>query len=50
MSHADVPTELANVLDYYNNLEASRMTLLQAMETIEEVQLATAANVMTLVD
>jgi hypothetical protein len=50
LSRADVPSELANVLDYYNNLEASRMALLQAMETIEEVQLAAATDVMTLVD
>ncbi|MES2573978.1 MAG: hypothetical protein V4572_03465 [Bacteroidota bacterium] len=50
LSRADVPSELANVLDYYNNLEANRMALLQAMETIEEIQLAAATDVMTLVD
>lgn len=50
LSRADVPSELSNALDYYNNLEANRMALLQAMETIEEVQLAAATDVMTLVD
>jgi hypothetical protein len=50
LSRVDVPAELSGVLDYYNNLEASRMALLQAMETIEEIQLAAATDVMTLVD
>lgn len=50
LSRADVPSELANLLDYYNNLEANKMALLQAIETIEEIQLATATDVMTLVD
>ena len=50
LSRADVPTELATLLDYYNNLEANRMALLQAMETIEEIQLVGAADIMTLVD
>ena len=50
LSRADVPSELANTLDYYNNLEANRMALLQAMETIEEIQLAAASDIMTLVD
>ncbi|MES2573557.1 MAG: hypothetical protein V4572_01315 [Bacteroidota bacterium] len=50
LSRADVPSELAGALDYYNNLEANRMALLQAMETIEEIQLAAATDVMTLVD
>ncbi|REH00833.1 hypothetical protein [Flavobacterium aquicola] len=50
LSRADVPTELSNLLDYYNNLEANKMALLQALETIDEIQLATATDVMTLVD
>nr|WP_315197239.1 hypothetical protein [uncultured Flavobacterium sp.] len=50
LSRADVPTELSGLLDYYNNLEANRMALLQAMETIEEIQLAGATDIMTLVD
>lgn len=50
LSRADVPTELANLLDYYSNLEANKMALLQAMETIEEIQLGAATDIMTLVD
>lgn len=50
LSRADTPSELANLLDYYNNLEANKMALLQAMETIDEIQLAAATDVMTLVD
>lgn len=50
LSRVDVPSELSNILDYYNNLEANRMALLQAMETIEEIQLGAATDVMTLVD
>jgi len=50
LSRADVPAELSNLLDYYNNLEANKMALLQAMETIGEIQLAAATDVMTLVD
>ena len=50
LSRADVPTELASLLDYYNNLEANKMALMQAMETVEEIQLAAATDVMTLVD
>jgi hypothetical protein len=50
LSRADVPTELTNLLDYYSGLEANRMALLQAMETIEEVQLGAATDIMTLVD
>lgn len=50
LSRVDVPTELSGLLDYYNGLEANRMALMQAMETIEEMQLAAATDVMTLVD
>jgi hypothetical protein len=50
LSRVDVPAELSGALDYYNNLEANRMALLQAMETIEEIQLGAATDVMTLVD
>ncbi|HEU4790505.1 MAG TPA: hypothetical protein VFS71_12515 [Flavobacterium sp.] len=50
LSRADVPSELANFLDYYNSLEANKMALMQAMETIEEIQLGAATDVMTLVD
>lgn len=50
LSRADVPTELSAVLEYYNNLESNRMALIQAMETIEEIQLAASTDSMTLVD
>ncbi|MGQ7947416.1 hypothetical protein [Flavobacterium sp. WC2509] len=50
LSRADVPTELSGLLDYYSNLESNKMALMQAMETIEEIQLAAATDVMTLVD
>lgn len=50
LSRADVPSELSGMLDYYNGLEANRMALLQAMEIIEEIQMAAATDVMTLVD
>lgn len=50
LSRADAPTELSSLLDYYSNLESNRMALLQAMETIEEIQLASATDIMTLVD
>ncbi|MEN9909542.1 MAG: hypothetical protein RLZZ540_2691 [Bacteroidota bacterium] len=50
LSRADVPTELSSMLDYYSNLEANRMALLQAMETIEEIQLGSATDIMMLVD
>lgn len=50
LSRVDVPAELSGVLDYYSGLEANRMALLQAMEVIEEIQIAAATDVMTLVD
>lgn len=50
LSRADVPTELSSMLDYYSNLEGNRIALLQAIETITEIQLASATDIMTLVD
>lgn len=50
LSRVDNPEELSKLLDYYNNLEANKMALLQALETIEEIKLGTATDVMTLVD
>lgn len=50
LSRADAPEELSALLVYYDNLEANRMALLQAMETIEETQLGAATDIMTLVD
>ncbi len=50
LARADSPQELSTLLDYYDSLEANRMALLQAMETIEETQLGAATDIMTLVD
>ena len=50
LSRADVPAELSNLLDYYNNLEGNRLALVQALEMIEEIQLGAATDIMTLVD
>lgn len=50
LSRADTPIELTNLLDYYQNLEANKMALLQAIETINEIQLGAATDTMTLVD
>lgn len=47
---ADVPEELANILTYYDNLEAIRLAYLQGLETIEETHLVVAIDAMTLVD
>lgn len=50
LSRVDVPTELANILTYYDNLEAVRLAYLQGLETIQETQLGAAIDAMTLVD
>jgi hypothetical protein len=50
LSRADTPTDLANLLDYYQNLEGNRLALVQALETIQEMQLGAATDIMTLVD
>jgi hypothetical protein len=50
LSRADVPTDLTNLLDYYQNLEAVRLAYLQGIETIEETQQGAATDIMTLVD
>lgn len=50
LSRADSPAELADLLNFYANLEANRMAILQALETIEDMQLGTANDIMTLVD
>src|SRR6478736_8339959 len=50
LSRADAPTELSNLLAYYNDLESNRLALTQAMETIHEIQLGAATDIMTLVD
>jgi hypothetical protein len=50
LSRADVPTDLSNLLDYYQNLEAVRLAYVQGIETITETQLGAATDIMTLVD
>ena len=50
LSRADQPSDLSNLLDYYQNLEGCRLALLHALETIEEIQLGAATDIMTMVD
>ena len=50
LSRADVPSELSNLLNYYDNLEATRLAYLQGLEVIEETQIGAATDIMTLVD
>lgn len=50
LSRADEPQELTGLIDYYDRLEANRLSILQALETVEEIQLGAATDIMTLVD
>ena len=50
LSRVDVSTDLSNLLNYYDNLESNRITLLKANEIIQEIQLAAATDIMVLVD
>ena len=50
LSRADVPTDLSELLEYYQNLEGNRLATLKSLETIQEIQLGAAADIMTLVD
>ena len=50
LSRADDPAELAGILEYNQRLEANKLALLQALESIDEVQRGAAADIMTLVD
>ena len=50
LSRVDTPAELNNLLAFNDNLEACRMSLLQALETIEEISIGTTTDIMTLVD
>lgn len=50
LSRADSPEELSDLLDYYQNLEANKLALVQSLETIEEMQLGASADIMTKVD
>ena len=50
LSRVDTPAELNNLFAFNDNLEACRMSLLQALETIEEISIGTTTDIMTLVD
>lgn len=50
LSRVDVPTDLSNLLAYYDQLESNRLAVLQALEVIEDIQLGASADIMTLVD
>ncbi len=50
LGRSDSPEQLAELLDYYNNLEGNRMAILQNLETVEEIQLGVAADAMALTD
>lgn len=50
LSRVDEPKELSNLLAYYDELEANRLAVLQALETVDEIQLGAATDIMTLVD
>ena len=50
LSRSDVPSDLSNLIDYYSNLEAVRLALTQALETIQETSLGVSADSMELVD
>ena len=50
LSRVDEPIELTNLLAYYDGLEANRLAVLEALESVEEIQLCAATDIMTLVD
>lgn len=50
LSRADSPEELTDLLDYYQRLEANRLSLIQSEETIVEIQLGASADIMAKVD
>lgn len=50
LSRVDEPEELINLLAYYDGLEANRLAVLEALESVEEIQLGAATDIMTLVD
>jgi hypothetical protein len=50
LSRVDTPAEFNTLMSVYENVEATRMALLQALETIEEIGIGTATDIMTLVD
>ena len=50
LSRVDVPSELVNVLTYYDQSEACKFALLQALEIIQEIGLGVSIDGMVLVD
>ena len=50
LGRSDVPTELSNIVDYYERLEAMRLAAIKAVEIIIETELGVAADGMTLAD
>lgn len=50
LSRADDPAELTALLEYNTRLEANKLALLQSLESIQEIQLGAAADIMTMVD
>lgn len=50
LSRVDVPSELVSYINYYDNLEGCRLALLQALETITEVQLGGSIDIMAIED
>ncbi|WP_310557778.1 hypothetical protein [Flavobacterium sp.] len=50
LSRSDVPTDLVTMINYYDGLESNRLALVQALETIEEIQLGASMDTMVMVD
>lgn len=50
LSRVDDPAELSGILEYNQRLEANKLALLQALESIDEIQRGAAADIMTMVD
>ena len=50
LSRADDPSELTRILDYNQRLKANKLALLKALESIQEMQMGAATDIMTLVD
>lgn len=50
LSRADDPAELTALLEYNTRLEANKLALLQCLESVEEIQMGAAADIMTMVD
>lgn len=50
LSRIDNPAEFNTLMGVYENTEAVRMALLQALETIDEIGIGASTDIMTLVD